>query len=183
MRRLRVSERTFALRFLVEIFTGKKYVTAMNDAIVPLANAEEELLLHISSLRSTGVDIILEIINKINSFGNSNCAGSSGKLTGLPEPLDVKPEICCAKDSPVTAVHRISKPDCRRSNRTAQNAPSGDPSAVASRQAVTTIADPQPMTAEMAPPSPLVKKKVLKVRSRKEKRKKKRKEKKRSSDT
>jgi E3 ubiquitin-protein ligase HUWE1 len=72
----------FALRFLVEIFTCKKYVTAMNDAIVPLANAEEELLPHISSLRSTGVDIILEIINKINSFGDSNCAGSSGKLTG-----------------------------------------------------------------------------------------------------
>lgn len=71
-----------ALRFLVEIFTCKKYVTAMNDAIVPLANAVEELLRHVSSLRSTGVDIIIEIINKIASFGDSNCAGSSGKLTG-----------------------------------------------------------------------------------------------------
>ena len=61
-----------ALRFLVDIFTSKKYVTAMNDAIVPLANAVEELLHHVSSLRSTGVDIIIEIVNKIASFGDSN---------------------------------------------------------------------------------------------------------------
>lgn len=68
-----------ALQFLVDIFSSKKYVTAMNDAIVPLANAVEELLRHVSSLRSTGVDIIIEIINKIASFGDGKCTESSGK--------------------------------------------------------------------------------------------------------
>ncbi|KAK4274192.1 hypothetical protein QN277_017456 [Acacia crassicarpa] len=70
---------TSALWFLVDIFTSKKYVLAMNEAIVPLANAVEELLRHVSSLRSTGVDIIIEIIDKIASFGDGVGTGSSGK--------------------------------------------------------------------------------------------------------
>ncbi|KAI9097596.1 hypothetical protein K1719_025367 [Acacia pycnantha] len=70
---------TSALRFLVDIFTSKKYVLAMNEAIVPLANAVEELLRHVSSLRSTGVDIIIEIIHKIASVGDGIGTGSSGK--------------------------------------------------------------------------------------------------------
>ncbi|KAJ7965883.1 E3 ubiquitin-protein ligase UPL1-like [Quillaja saponaria] len=69
---------TSALRFLVDIFTNKKYVLAMNEAIVPLANAVEELLRHVSSLRSAGVDIIIEIIGKIVSFGDGT--GTSGKV-------------------------------------------------------------------------------------------------------
>ncbi|KAL2893072.1 E3 ubiquitin-protein ligase UPL2 [Bienertia sinuspersici] len=68
-----------ALRFLLEIFTSKKYVVAMNEAIVPLANGVEELLRHVSSLRSTGVDIIIEIINKI-AFGEGSSTGSSDKV-------------------------------------------------------------------------------------------------------
>lgn len=70
---------TSALRFLVEIFTNKKYILAMNEAIVPLANSVEELLRHVSSLRSTGVDIIVEIIHKIASLGGGNVTESSGK--------------------------------------------------------------------------------------------------------
>ncbi|XP_027330727.1 E3 ubiquitin-protein ligase UPL2-like [Abrus precatorius] len=70
-----------SLRFLVDIFTSKKYVLAMNEAIVPLANAVEELLRHVSSLRSTGVDIIIEIIHKIASFGDGNSTGFSGKAS------------------------------------------------------------------------------------------------------
>ncbi|KAL0361733.1 UNVERIFIED_CONTAM: E3 ubiquitin-protein ligase UPL1 [Sesamum radiatum] len=53
-----------ALRFIVDIFTDRKYVMAMNEGIVPLANAVEELLRHVSSLRGAGVDLIIEIINK-----------------------------------------------------------------------------------------------------------------------
>ncbi|KAI3465189.1 hypothetical protein Pfo_021852 [Paulownia fortunei] len=45
---------TSALRFIVEIFTDRKYVMAMNEGIVPLANALEELLRHVSSLRVHG---------------------------------------------------------------------------------------------------------------------------------
>lgn len=78
---LEAVKETSALRFLVDIFTTKKYVVAMNEAIVPLANAVEELLRHVSSLRSTGVDIIIEIVDKIASIGDDN-VGSSGKVNG-----------------------------------------------------------------------------------------------------
>ncbi|CAA0843325.1 E3 ubiquitin-protein ligase UPL1 [Striga hermonthica] len=55
---------TSALRFLVEIFTDRKYVMAVNESIAPLTNALEELLRHVSALRGTGVDLIIEIINR-----------------------------------------------------------------------------------------------------------------------
>ncbi|XVE55632.1 hypothetical protein DITRI_Ditri03aG0174200 [Diplodiscus trichospermus] len=71
---------TSALRFLVNIFTSKKYVLVMNEAIVPLANAVEELLRHASSLRSSGVDIIIEIVNKIASSGDSSSLSGSSSV-------------------------------------------------------------------------------------------------------
>ncbi|CAN6333804.1 unnamed protein product [Urochloa humidicola] len=58
---------TSALRFLVDTFTSRKYLMPMNEGVVLLANAVEELLRHVQSLRSTGVDIIIEIINKLCS--------------------------------------------------------------------------------------------------------------------
>ncbi|XP_020547513.1 E3 ubiquitin-protein ligase UPL2 isoform X2 [Sesamum indicum] len=71
-----------ALRFIVDIFTDRKYVMAMNEGIVPLANAVEELLRHVSSLRGAGVDLIIEIINKTALHGSTKCTGSLGKLDG-----------------------------------------------------------------------------------------------------
>ncbi|CAO2834572.1 unnamed protein product [Amaranthus hypochondriacus] len=85
---LEAVKETSALRFLLDIFTSKKYVVAMNEAIVPLANAVEELLRHVSSLRSTGVDIIIEIINKISSFGDVISSGSSEKVDGSSMEMD-----------------------------------------------------------------------------------------------
>lgn len=79
---LEAVRRTSALRFLVDIFTNRKYILAMNDAIVPLANAVEELLRHVSSLRSAGVDLIIEIVNHISLIGDSKSTGSSEKVTG-----------------------------------------------------------------------------------------------------
>lgn len=58
---------TSALRFLVDTFTSRKYLIPMNEGVVLLANAVEELLRHVQSLRSAGVDIIIEIINKLSS--------------------------------------------------------------------------------------------------------------------
>ncbi|KAG0455256.1 hypothetical protein HPP92_024548 [Vanilla planifolia] len=66
-----------ALRFLVDTFTRRKYLVAMNEGVVLLANAVEELLRHVSSLRSTGVDIIIEIITKLASLGEGKCSESS----------------------------------------------------------------------------------------------------------
>lgn len=79
---LEAVKETSALRFLVDILTSKKYVVAMNEAIVPLANAVEELLRHVSSLRGAGVDIIIEIIDKLSSLGDHKSSSSSGKVNG-----------------------------------------------------------------------------------------------------
>ncbi|XP_024977054.1 E3 ubiquitin-protein ligase UPL2-like isoform X1 [Cynara cardunculus var. scolymus] len=81
---------TSALRFLVDIFTDKKYVLPMNDGIVPLANAIEELMRHVSSLRSTGVDLIIEIINKISSTDDNKCTLQSGKANGSVMDMDTE---------------------------------------------------------------------------------------------
>lgn len=73
---------TAALRFLVDLFTDRKYVMAMNEGIVPLANAVEELLRHVSSLRGSGVDLIIEIINKTALLGDTKSTVSSEKHDG-----------------------------------------------------------------------------------------------------
>ncbi|KAG2391709.1 E3 ubiquitin-protein [Vigna angularis] len=100
-----------SLRFLVDIFTSKKYVLAMNEAIVPLANAVEELLRHVSSLRSTGVDIIIEIIHKIASFGDGKIIGSSGKAESTAMETDSKNKEneghCCIVGTSSSAVEGI----------------------------------------------------------------------------
>ncbi|ERN14346.1 E3 ubiquitin-protein ligase UPL2 isoform X1 [Amborella trichopoda] len=72
-----------ALRFLITIFTSRKYLVALNEGIVPLANAVEELLRHVSSLRGTGVDIIVEILEKLACLGEGSCSGASSS-----EPID-----------------------------------------------------------------------------------------------
>nr|GFC05141.1 E3 ubiquitin-protein ligase UPL2-like [Tanacetum cinerariifolium] len=75
---LEVVRETSALSFLSEFLTEKKYVLLMNDAIVPLANAVKELMRHVSSLRGTGVDLIVEIINKIALIADSKDSTSKG---------------------------------------------------------------------------------------------------------
>ncbi|TQD73794.1 hypothetical protein C1H46_040671 [Malus baccata] len=109
---LEAVKESLALRFLVDIFTSKKYVTAMNEAIVPLANAVEELLRHVSSLRSTGVDIILEIIDKIASFTDSHNTGAAGKAN-VSTAMEMDSEerenegSCCLVDSVDSAADGI----------------------------------------------------------------------------
>ncbi|XP_065881477.1 E3 ubiquitin-protein ligase UPL2-like [Euphorbia lathyris] len=105
---------TSALRFLVDIFTSKKYVLAMNEAIVPLANAVEELLRHVSSLRGTGVDIIIEIVDRIASFGDNSSAGSSEKVSADTE-MEMDSEVkendghCCLVRGADAGAEGISK--------------------------------------------------------------------------
>ncbi|OMO50799.1 hypothetical protein CCACVL1_30240 [Corchorus capsularis] len=112
---LEAVKETSALRFLVEIFTSKKYVLAMNEAIVPLANAVEELLRHVSSLRSSGVDIIIEIVNKIASFGDSSSfSGSSVEKANASTAMETdsedkgNEEHCCLVDTVDSVTEGIS---------------------------------------------------------------------------
>ncbi|XP_023746600.1 E3 ubiquitin-protein ligase UPL2 [Lactuca sativa] len=83
---------TSALTFLVDIFTDKKYVLAMNDGIVPLANAVEELLRHVASLRGTGVDMIIQIVNKIASIEDGKARAKLGKLNNESNSMDMDME-------------------------------------------------------------------------------------------
>lgn len=76
---------TSALRFLVETCTTRKCLLAMNRGVVPLSSAVEELLRHVPTLRSTGVDIIIEIIVKLSLLGKDICTGSSSNIEGGTE--------------------------------------------------------------------------------------------------
>ncbi|KAJ8645550.1 hypothetical protein MRB53_007298 [Persea americana] len=104
---LEAVKETEVLRFLVETFTSRKYLVAMNEAVFPLSNAVEELLRHVSSLRSVGVEIIIEIIDKLSSIGDDVCAGPSNKIEGstaMETDLEDKKEndqesVVIAKDS------------------------------------------------------------------------------------
>ncbi|KAL1546797.1 HECT-type E3 ubiquitin transferase [Salvia divinorum] len=107
---------TSALRFLVDIFTDKKYVMAMSEGIIPLANALEELFRHVASLRGTGVDLIIEIINKIALLGDAKCSGSSGKPDGS-DAMDMDSTESDDKENigdstPDRAVQGISDEQC-----------------------------------------------------------------------
>lgn len=68
---------TSALQFLVDIFSDKKYVLAMNEGIVALANAVEELLRHVSSIRVTDGE------DKENMGACSLVDGSNSTADGL----------------------------------------------------------------------------------------------------
>ncbi|KAI5401706.1 hypothetical protein KIW84_066248 [Lathyrus oleraceus] len=59
-----------------------------------LAHLHPELLQHVSSLRGIGVDITIEIINMIASFGDGNATGSSGKANeGSAVETDSKDKV------------------------------------------------------------------------------------------
>ncbi|CAI9291737.1 unnamed protein product [Lactuca saligna] len=90
---LEAVKETSALRFLVDVFTLKKYVLPMSDGIVPLANAFEELMRHVTSLKPTGVDLIIEIINKISTIEDSKSKGKGqfGEVNGS-DVMDVDTE-------------------------------------------------------------------------------------------
>ncbi|XP_052620770.1 E3 ubiquitin-protein ligase UPL2 [Lactuca sativa] len=90
---LEAVKETSALRFLVDVFTLKKYVLPMSDGIVPLANAFEELMRHVTSLKPTGVDLIIEIINKIATIEDSKSKGTGkfGEVNGS-DVMDVDTE-------------------------------------------------------------------------------------------
>ncbi|XXG55804.1 hypothetical protein AAC387_Pa03g3392 [Persea americana] len=92
---LEAVRKTHALRFLVETCTTRKCLLAMNRGVVPLSSAVEELLRHVPTLRSTGVDIIIEIIEKLSLLGKDICTGSSSNIEGGTE-METDPQY---KDS------------------------------------------------------------------------------------
>lgn len=102
---------TSSLHFLVDIFTDKKYIVALNEGIVPLANAVEELLRHVSSLRSTGVEFIIEIINRIAALGEAkdiDCSGKPGNSEMEMEIDQKDTDVSCLVSSAPSAVDAVT---------------------------------------------------------------------------
>ncbi|KAG2642289.1 hypothetical protein PVAP13_2KG198574 [Panicum virgatum] len=68
-----------ALRCFVKIFTSRSYLKALSgDTTGALSSGLDELMRHASSLRSSGVDMFIEILNTVSKIG---CGGDSNSCT------------------------------------------------------------------------------------------------------
>ncbi|GLJ53784.1 hypothetical protein SUGI_1147870 [Cryptomeria japonica] len=84
-----VTERN-ALQFLVGVFTSRKYLLSLNEGVAPLANAMEELMRHVPSLRGPGVDVIIEILRKVATM---EIVGLESKeMKDCPVPMETDSE-------------------------------------------------------------------------------------------
>ncbi|XP_023540404.1 E3 ubiquitin-protein ligase UPL1-like isoform X1 [Cucurbita pepo subsp. pepo] len=85
-----------ALRCFVKIFTSRTYLRALtSDASGSLSSGLDELMRHASSLRSPGVDMLIEILNSIVKIGSSidaSCITTdpSSSSTAVPMETDVE---------------------------------------------------------------------------------------------
>eukprot|EP00252_Welwitschia_mirabilis_P015868 TRINITY_DN35256_c0_g1_i1.p1 TRINITY_DN35256_c0_g1~~TRINITY_DN35256_c0_g1_i1.p1 ORF type:complete len:3600 (-),score=671.44 TRINITY_DN35256_c0_g1_i1:388-11187(-) len=79
-----VTERN-ALHSLVEIFTSRKFMTPLNACVTPLVVGVEELLRHAPSLKRSGVDVIIKILEIIAAMGGMD---SKDKVES-PVPMEI----------------------------------------------------------------------------------------------
>ncbi|XP_062194138.1 E3 ubiquitin-protein ligase UPL1-like isoform X2 [Phragmites australis] len=84
-----------ALRCFVKIFTSRSYLKALSgDTTGALSSGLDELMRHASSLRSSGVDMFIEILNtiaKVGCGGDSNsCMESDKSSAAVPMDTDVE---------------------------------------------------------------------------------------------
>ncbi|XP_040383322.1 E3 ubiquitin-protein ligase UPL1-like isoform X1 [Oryza brachyantha] len=84
-----------ALRCFVKIFTTRSYLKALGgDTTGALSSGLDELMRHQSSLRSSGVDMLIEILNTISKVGcggdSSFCTESDNSIMPLPMETDVQ---------------------------------------------------------------------------------------------
>lgn len=87
-----------ALRCFVKIFTSQLYLRALSgDTPGNLSSALDELLRHASSLRTSGVDMLIEILSIIADVGSgtvSNASSDSQSLTLAPMETDIEEGNC-----------------------------------------------------------------------------------------
>ncbi|CAA6672443.1 unnamed protein product [Spirodela intermedia] len=81
-----------ALMCFVKIFTCRTYLRALSgDTPGSLSSGLDELLRHASSLRSSGVDMLIEILNTVLKMGSGVDASPSWTLHALQLPLSWMP--------------------------------------------------------------------------------------------
>ncbi|GJN40327.1 hypothetical protein PR202_gb29532 [Eleusine coracana subsp. coracana] len=84
-----------ALRSFVKIFTSRSYLKALSgDTAGALSGGLDELMRHASSLRSSGVDMLIEILNSISKLGSGGDSGSctDSEKSSVAVPMDTDVE-------------------------------------------------------------------------------------------
>ncbi|KAF6153803.1 hypothetical protein GIB67_001036 [Kingdonia uniflora] len=82
-----------ALRCFVKIFTSKTYLRALTgDAPGSLSTGLDELMRHASSLRSPGVDMLIEILNTISKIGHGVESAAPSAAESSPVPMETDGE-------------------------------------------------------------------------------------------
>ena len=77
-----------ALQFLVNVFTSRKYFLPLNEGVTHLANSMEEMMHHSPSLRGRGVDVIIEILEKVASVGDMGLESKDKLDSHVPMDTD-----------------------------------------------------------------------------------------------
>lgn len=84
-----------ALRCFVKIFTSRSYLKALRgDTTGALSSGLDELMRHASSLRSSGVDMVIEILNTLSKIGCGGGSNSSAECdnSSAAVPMDTDVE-------------------------------------------------------------------------------------------
>ncbi|CAN6217066.1 unnamed protein product [Urochloa humidicola] len=84
-----------ALRCFVKIFTSRSYLKALSgDTTGALSSGLDELMRHASSLRSSGVDVFIEILNTVSKIGcggdPNSCMECDNSSPAIPMDTDVE---------------------------------------------------------------------------------------------
>ncbi|RLN36122.1 E3 ubiquitin-protein ligase UPL1-like [Panicum miliaceum] len=84
-----------ALRCFVKIFTSRSYLKALSgDTTGALSSGLDELMRHASSLRSSGVDMFIEILNTVSKIGcggdSNSCKECDNSSAAVPMDTDVE---------------------------------------------------------------------------------------------
>ncbi|XP_025799931.1 E3 ubiquitin-protein ligase UPL1-like isoform X2 [Panicum hallii] len=84
-----------ALRCFVKIFTSRSYLKALSgDTTGALSSGLDELMRHASSLRSSGVDMFIEILNTVSKIGcggdSNSCTECDNSCAAVPMDTDVE---------------------------------------------------------------------------------------------
>eukprot|EP01018_Ginkgo_biloba_P030617 Gb_17424 [translate_table: standard] len=79
-----------ALKFLVEVFTSRKYLLSLNEGVAPMATAMEELMRHVPSLRGPAVDVLIIILEKIASVRDTELAHKESMDGPVPMETDIE---------------------------------------------------------------------------------------------
>ncbi|KAH7660208.1 E3 ubiquitin-protein ligase HUWE1 protein [Dioscorea alata] len=88
-----VKDRSVLMCF-VKILTSRTYLRALSgDTLATLSNGLDELFRHASSLRASGVDMLIELLNTISIIGSaSETSPSMESLNSAPVPMETDQE-------------------------------------------------------------------------------------------